>query len=102
MAIENARQAMKAMGSPYGKTVQELKALAIRHWSQWQPKMVKKLKAENRLNSVALAAAEKTDREIKSLMSKGFQHHEAEEMVMQRYILLRPEQEVNDRIEAGL
>lgn len=95
----SAEEARKAMGSPYGKTIKELKDLAIRHWHQWQPKLVKQLIKQNRLQTVALAAAEKVQKEIKELMEYGYQLHEAEEVVLQKYILRAPEPEVIAEME---
>ena len=97
--ITSAEQARKKMGSPYGKTIQQLKELAIDHWSEWRPKFVKDLIKHNRLQTVALAAATKASEEIRELMEQGYQNHEAEEVVMPKYILRPPEPEVIKEME---
>lgn len=97
--ITSAEEARKAMGSPYGKTVKQLKELAIDHWTEWRPKFVKDLIKQNRLQTVALAAAKKASEEIRELMEYGYQLHEAEEVVLQKYILRPPEPEVIAEME---
>jgi hypothetical protein len=48
---------------------------------------------------VALAAAEKASAEIRELMEYGYQVHEAEEVVLPKYILRPPEREVTAEME---
>lgn len=97
--IVSSQEAHRLMGAPYGKTTSQLKTLAIRHWREWRPKMAAELEAANRLYHDALKAAEKVQKGIKELVAGGYQHHEAEEIMLKRYILLPPEQEVIDEME---
>ena len=86
-------------GAPYGKTTQQLKDMAIAHWANYLPKYVRRLAKQNRLQDVATRAAERTQAEIKELMEIGYQLHEAEEVVLPRYILLREEPEITAEME---
>ena len=97
--ITSAEQARKKMGSPYGKTIQQLKELAIAHWMRYLPKYFKGLQRLNRLQTTAAKAAEKAQAEIKELMAIGYQLHEAEEVVLPKYILLREEPEITSEME---
>ena len=98
--IVTDQEACRLMGAPYGKTTRQLQKLAIRHWTEWRPKMVADLEAANRLDHDALVAAEKVQEGIMDLKGAGYQHHEAEEVMLKRYILLPPEQEVLDEMES--
>lgn len=53
----------------------------------------------NMLLKASAQAAEKTEKEIRELMEIGARLYEAEEMVMQKYILLRPEAGVAEEYE---
>ncbi|WP_136797076.1 hypothetical protein [Desulfosediminicola ganghwensis] len=96
MAITNMQQAMAAMGAPYGKTIPQLRNLALRHWKEWRPKETAALQEAGRLRYDAQKAAERAHREIQQLLRAGYQNHEAEEVVLREYILLEPEEEMND------
>ena len=85
--------------APYGKTTQQLKELAIMHWMRYLPKYFKGLKKLDRLQTTAAKAAEKAQAEIKELMAIGYQLHEAEEVVLPKYILLREEPEITSEME---
>lgn len=67
--------------------------LAIRHWSEWLPKMTAELRAEGMLNHRAQLASKEAARQVADLMMAGMQKHEAEEMVLPDLILLKPEPE---------
>lgn len=99
MAIMTPQEAMAVMGSPYGKSLTQLKNLYLRHLQEWRPKQYRTLKKENRINLTANRAAQRVYREIKSLRDSGYQNHEAEEIVLPRYILLTPEPEYIDTME---
>jgi hypothetical protein len=65
--------------------------MALNHWKQWRPNMVKELRAEGSLNEEVQKASRLASEQIANLMQKGFQKHEAEEMVLPETILLPPE-----------
>ena len=88
-----------ARTSPYGKTTEQLKGMAIAHWANYLPKYVKGLVKRNRLQEVATKAAERAQGEIRELMEAGYQLHEAEEVVLPRYILLKEEPEITSEME---
>lgn len=68
-----------------------LESKARKHWNEFLPSMVGRLKAEGqyeeRLRRVALAAQQ----EIRELTRSGYREHEAEEVVLPQLILLKPE-----------
>jgi response regulator RpfG family c-di-GMP phosphodiesterase len=72
-------------------SVQELKALARKHWEEWLPETVAELKREGRLNEELQAAANLAQDEIESLMEAGYSVHEAREVALPNFILLEPE-----------
>ena len=67
--------------------------LAIRHWSEWLPKMTAELRASGSMNEAVQTASKNAAAEVAQLMMAGFQKHEAEEIVLPEYILLKPEPE---------
>jgi hypothetical protein len=69
-------------------SVQELKALARKHWAQWLPEKVRELKAEGKLNEALQEAANLAQAEIEHLMKQG---NEAREVALPQFILLKPE-----------
>jgi hypothetical protein len=72
-------------------SVQELKALARKHWVQWLPEKVRELKAEGKLNEALHGAANLAQAEIEHLMKKGYSVDEAREVALPMFILLPPE-----------
>ena len=73
-------------------SVQELKALARKHWEQWRPKEVARLKAEGKLDQALQGAANLAQTEIEHLMSKRhYSESEAREVALPKFILLKPE-----------
>jgi hypothetical protein len=96
MSVDRSRAIFQG---PYGKTVTQLKRIAIEHWADWRPREVKQLVKEGRLHEVALKAAERAFQEIEELRRAGYQNHEAEEVVMPRYIILKPEKQVKGELE---
>lgn len=86
-------------GSLYGTTVKELQIQRLHHLVEWCPKEYQRLMKSNRLETQTLQAAEKAHGEIVSLLKRGYQFHEAEEVVLPRYILTPPEKEVIKAIE---
>ena len=79
----------KAMNPKY-------KALARKHWTEWLPKKVATLKAEGLLDQALQTAAVNATRRVTELMQKGYQLHEAEEVALREYVLLKPEENPND------
>jgi hypothetical protein len=68
-----------------------LAEMALNHWEKWLPNKVAELQAEGRLGAELQAAATLTLRELEELIRAGYQEHEAAEIALPRYILLRPE-----------
>ena len=64
---------------------------ARRHWEQWLPKKVKELKEAGEFGQALQMAARLAQEEIAALMKKGYQEHEAEEVALPQFILLKPE-----------
>jgi hypothetical protein len=64
---------------------------ARKHWEQWLPNKVKALKEAGTFNETIQIAARKAQVEIEDLMAQGYQEHEAEEVVLPQFILLKPE-----------
>lgn len=67
--------------------------MALRHWSQWLPKMTQELREQGQLNHEAQKASKEAARQVADLMQQGMQKHEAEEMVLPATILFKPEPE---------
>lgn len=80
------------MQEPYGKSVSLWRDIALEHWRLYRPKWAAAMGEEN-LIAAAVEAAEKTHNEILELMGRGFQQHEAEEMVQGKYVLVKPGQD---------
>lgn len=76
-----------------------LAQMARRHWNQWLPAKVARLKAEGTLNEAIQGAALRAQRGITELMSQGYQAHEAEEVVLPQFVLLEPEADAVDSPE---
>lgn len=69
-------------------------ALAIKagkHWEKWLPRKTKELKDAGEFYAALQIVAVYAQSEISALMAKGYQKHEAEELVLPLYILLDPE-----------
>jgi hypothetical protein len=76
-------------------SIPELKALARKHWTEFRPKMVRELKASGELDQALQGAATLAQQEISRLMRMGYQEHEAREVALPEFILLR-EEKVDD------
>jgi hypothetical protein len=72
-------------------SVLELMTLARKHWKAHLPDKVKELQAEGLLEAETNAAANLAQAEIETLMKAGYQEHEAREVALPMFILLRPE-----------
>jgi hypothetical protein len=55
-------------------SVEELEALACKHWTEWLPEKVKELKAEDRFRHEVHAAAMLAQKEIEHLMTRVIRH----------------------------
>jgi hypothetical protein len=75
--------------------------MAEKHWREVRPRMVAELEAQGRLHQMLLAAEDRTEVELDSLRRHFIQqgltpqqaHDRAWEIVRERYIFLRPEEE---------
>jgi hypothetical protein len=72
-------------------SVLELMALARKHWKTHLPDKVKELQAKGLLEAETTTAATLAQSEIETLMKAGFQEHEAREVALPMFILLKPE-----------
>lgn len=84
-------------------SVQDLKALARKHWTQYLPEKVRALKAEGKLDEALQGAASLAQAEIEHLMqARHYQEHEAKEVVLPKFILLPPEEAEPDEQDQEL
>jgi hypothetical protein len=73
-------------------SIPELMSLAREHWEKWLPEKVKELRAEGSLQEAIHGAASLAQTEIDHLMKyQGYREHEAREVALPVFILLRPE-----------
>jgi Holliday junction resolvasome RuvABC DNA-binding subunit len=72
-------------------SVHELMTLARKHWKVHLPDKVKELRAEGMLEAATNGAANLAQSEIETLMKAGYQEHEAREVALPMFILLKPE-----------
>lgn len=73
-----------------------MESLARKHWAKWLPMKFAQLKASNELGEAIQGAATAANREIEDLMAQGYQRHEAEEVALPMFILLKPEAGANE------
>jgi hypothetical protein len=64
---------------------------ARKHWEQWLPKKTRELKDAGEFQMAIQMAARQAQQEISNLMAQGYQEHEAEEVALPMFILLKPE-----------
>jgi hypothetical protein len=77
-----------------GKTLMDRKSLIImarKHWEEWLPEKTQGLKEVGEFKAATRVAARRAQAEIADLMARGFQQHEAEEVVLPKHILLEPD-----------
>ena len=67
------------------------KAKARKHWTEWLPQKVATLKAEGELDAALQTAANATRARVDELMGQGYRLHEAEEVALTEFVLLKPE-----------
>lgn len=77
-------------------SAQRYKAMARKHWTEWLPEKVKDLKETDSLDSTLMVAGTNAQNRVLELMAQGHKAHEAEEVALQEYVLLRPEEAVAD------
>jgi hypothetical protein len=70
--------------------MEELKALARQHWTTHLPNKVEELRQSGTLEEELTGAANLAQAEIEHLMKKGYQEHEAREVALPKFILLKP------------
>jgi hypothetical protein len=86
-------------------SVEDLKALARKHWTTYLPNKVKALGESGKLEEELTGAANLAQAEIEHLMRrKGYQEHEAREVALPKFILLKPgpDEEAEDEQAAEL
>lgn len=66
-------------------------SMARKHWAKWLPQKVAQLKADGDLESTLQVAARQCAEEVVDLRAQGYQEHEAEEVALPMFILLKPE-----------
>ena len=70
---------------------QKYVAMARKHWKEWLPQKVAQLKADGDLESTLQVASRQCAEEVANLRAQGYQEHEAEEVALPMFILLKPE-----------
>lgn len=71
------------------------KVKARKHWAKWLPEKTAQLKASGDLEAALQMAANLCRAEVDNLMAQGFQQHEAEEVALPQFALLKPETKAN-------
>lgn len=74
-------------------SVQDLASKARKHWATWLPQRTAMLKEAGSFQAETQAAAAMAQDEKDRLMQQGYRDHEAEEVVLHQFILLKPEQD---------
>lgn len=64
---------------------------AHRHWEMWLPRKTKKLKATGQFEMAIQLAAKRANAEIATLVARGYQTREANDIALPKYICLKPE-----------
>ena len=67
--------------------------LAKEHWKRLRPRMYRELKKSGNLEQALQHAQERSSSEMSDLLEKGFQEHEAWELVAPRYVALPSEKD---------
>ena len=70
---------------------------ARKHWEEWLPEKTQELKEAGEFNQAIQMAALRAQQEIADLMAQGYQEHEAEEVVLPQFILLKPEEREDEQ-----
>lgn len=74
---------------------QQYVSMARKHWTEWLPQKTAALKASGELEAALQMAANQCRSEVDGLRAQGFQQHEAEEVALPQFILLKPEPEAS-------
>lgn len=69
----------------------QFKAKARKHWTRWLPSLVRELREVDELEAALQVAAISAQERLLELMAQGYRAHEAEEVALHEFILLRPE-----------
>jgi hypothetical protein len=77
-------------------SAQTYSAMAQKHWVTWLPLKVARLRAEGALESTLQVVGRQTQAQVVSLMKRGYQQHEAEEVALAEHVLLPPEEAANN------
>jgi hypothetical protein len=93
--LANGRKSILKLSNARMSTL-ALKSKILRHWKKWLPEKYARLKKEGILDQEAQARATMAQEEIESLMARGYQEHEAEEVV-QAQVLEKPEPEDDEQ-----
>ena len=64
---------------------------ADRYWKMWLPKKTRKLKAMGHFDTAVQAAASRAAAEIATLSDQGYRGGEANDIVLPKFIYLKPE-----------
>lgn len=76
-------------------SAQRYAGMARKHWQTWLPKKVAALKENGELEQAVQTAGKLAFEQVVGLMQQGFQQHEAEEVALSQYIMLKPEKGAN-------
>ena len=68
---------------------------ARKHWAKWLPEKTAALKASGDLEAALQIAANNCRDRVDELRAQGYQQHEAEEVALPEFILLKPEPAAN-------
>lgn len=71
------------------------------HLLQMRPKLFQSLKKSGKLDEYLKDVQNQTSEEILDLLDQGFQVHEAEEVVLPKYVLLPAESDQPDLMESN-
>lgn len=77
----------------------QYKAKARKHWTEWLPEKVAALKAAGELDAALQVAANAARARVDELMAQGYQLHEAEEVALPEFVLLKPEPKARETPE---
>ena len=64
---------------------------AHRHWEMWLPNKTRKLKNAGQFETAVQTAVTHACAEITALVSRGYKEREATDIILPKYVSLRPE-----------
>jgi hypothetical protein len=74
-------------------TEQQMTSKAREHWTKWLPQKTAELMASGEWMEATQAAGKLAAARVQDLTRQGFQAHEAEEVALAEFVLLKPEAE---------